>query len=477
MPNIAILVGNSEYRSLANLDCCKADVAAMSELLEATGKYETIAIIRNANANDLKEKIRAAVDGAGSPGELFFYYTGHGFSHEEEFFYCATNFDSSRPNETGLATTDLHTFLRLANANLVIKVADACNSGTHLVKAEIGLSPQNKQGFRNLIQISSCLDNQSSLTGDPLSLFTLKFRNAALSKTEGIVYYTDVIASLRDQFMGNDSQVPFFVSQYTGREQFTDDARKLSKLRQAIKQREEETAADLIVTEAASPTRPPTLAELLRSAETKLVTPELLNGFVATLFDSLKDRLREADFAEFFELEFEEHDKFQELTTKRFIIDVLSREKRSDNFVTAEVSRERRRANPLFGSAMTMALAGLYSDQEYVEMYDLDLNCKMSRVQLRVTLTPKFHTLRRIVLVVTCAPSLETCYVFEVATQHMLRDFGEFDVDGTKSIQRWYKFSWTENTSGVVRKISDSLFAMVRDHIDGVSKRFAGGGP
>ncbi len=83
MPSIAILVGNSEYRSLANLDCCKADVTAMSELLEATGKYETIAIIENANANDLKEKIRAAVDRVKSPSELFFYYTGHGFSHEE----------------------------------------------------------------------------------------------------------------------------------------------------------------------------------------------------------------------------------------------------------------------------------------------------------------------------------------------------------------------------------------------------------
>jgi hypothetical protein len=58
----------------------------------------------------------------------------------------------------------------------------------------------------------------------------------------------------------------------------------------------------------------------------------------------------------------------------------------------------------------------------------------------------------------------------------MLRDFGKFDVDGTKSIQRWYKFGWTENTDGVVKKISDSLSTIVRDHIDSASKRFGGGG-
>ena len=89
-----------------------------------------------------------------------------------------------------------------------------------------------------------------------------------------------------------------------------------------------------------------------------------------------------------------------------------------------------------------MALADWYDDEQYVEMYDLELNCKMSRAQLRVTLTPKFSTLQRIVLIVTCAPSLEICYVFEIATQHMLHDFGKYDVDGTKAVQRWYKFNW-----------------------------------
>ena len=71
MPNIAILVGNTKYRSLPELECCRADVVAMRELLDGTEKYETIETIENASANDLKAKIRAAVNNAKLPAELF----------------------------------------------------------------------------------------------------------------------------------------------------------------------------------------------------------------------------------------------------------------------------------------------------------------------------------------------------------------------------------------------------------------------
>ncbi|MDE2013295.1 MAG: caspase family protein [Alphaproteobacteria bacterium] len=471
MSNIAILVGNTNYRALANLECCAADLAAMKELLEATEKYDTLEIIQNVDASELKAKIRGGVDKAKSPTELFFYFTGHGYVHADEFFFCATKFDPSRPNETGLSTTELHTLLRLANADVVVKVVDACNSGTHLIKSDIGLTQQNKQGFKNLIQISSCLDSQSSLTGHPLSLFTEKFRNASLSKTSGVVHYMDVIGALRDQFIGNDGQTPFFVQQGTGREEFVDDAHKFDKVRETIEQR---TAAVALASPAALPTRSQTLTELLTLTEAKLATAEAMSVFVAIFFDKLKEKLSKADFSEYFQLEFAEHDTFKELTTQRFIIEVMSREKRADNFVTAEISRKRRRANPLLNSAAMSALYGWYDDDQFIEAYDLELNCQMARVQLRATLTPKFSTLQRIVLVVTCAPSLGICYVFEVATLHMLYDFGKYDNDGTNAVKRWYKFAWNESTDGVVEKITNKLSEIVTAHIKNTAKRLEG---
>ncbi len=215
----------------------------------------------------------------------------------------------------------------------------------------------------------------------------------------------------------------------------------------------------------------PTLPELLTLAESKLVTSDVMTTFVATFFDNLKNQLAKADFSKFFQLEFIEHDDFRESTAKRFIVDILSREKRGDNFVTAEISRKSRRGNPLLGPAL--AIAGLFDSEQYTEEYHLELNCKMSRAQLCATLTPKFSTLQRIVLVVTCAPSLETSYVFEVVTQHMLRDFGKYDADGSKAIQRWYKFDWRESTDGVVRKISDALSEIVRNQIENTATRLS----
>jgi hypothetical protein len=75
------------------------------------------------------------------------------------------------------------------------------------------------------------LDSQNSITGNPLSQFIEKFLFAALRKTEGIVYYADIINTIRDEFIDNNNQTPHFVSQGTGREQFIENAKYLDELR------------------------------------------------------------------------------------------------------------------------------------------------------------------------------------------------------------------------------------------------------
>ena len=77
-----------------------------------------------------------------------------------------------------------------------MKVVDACYSGALLVKADGSFLPTSKNGFKNLIQIAACLDSQNSLTGEPFSIFTEKFRTAALRKLDGPVYYSDIVSVL-----------------------------------------------------------------------------------------------------------------------------------------------------------------------------------------------------------------------------------------------------------------------------------------
>lgn len=468
MQNIAILIGNTDYSSLSQLNCCRDDVLAIRNLLSATEKYPHIEVIENAEADDLKTRIRDAIDTAQSPKELFIYYTGHGYQLEDEFYYCAKNFDAKRPNETGISTTELHTLLRLAEADLVVKVIDACNSGALLVKSEL-ITPQNKQGFKNLIQISSCLESQNSLTGNPLSLFTEKFRSAVLRKMDGVVYYTDVISALRDDFINNNSQTPFFVSQVTGREQFVDDARRFDELRLTLNSIQ---VVDSHRAEEQEVSPPRTALQMIAEYEACIVTPDMMDSYVGKFIDNLKARMSINELSDYYDLEFKEHSDFTENTSQAFIIRVLSKEKRIDNFVTANISRKQKRRKSLTLTLMSLA-SQWADDDEIIETYDLSLNCSMSRAQLRVTFTPKFSALQRIMLVVTCAPSLETCYVFEVATQHKKRDFDRFDSEGQVVVQRWYKIKWTDDIDFIVTKISSKLAEIVNTHVENTIKWLA----
>ena len=469
MANTAVLVGNTDYDSLRTLSCCHDDLLAMKELLEATEKYSEIEVIENQNADELKSKMRNAIDKTPSTEELFFYFTGHGCLQEDEFYYCATNFDSKRPNETGLSNTELHTLLRLANADIVVKVIDSCNSGTLLIKADSEFVLHEKHGFKNLIQISSCLQSQNSLTGEPLSIFTEKFRASTLRKKEGIIYYTDIVNSLKDEFIQNNEQTPYFVFQVTGREHFVDDAKRLDALRAKL------TGGTISSLEAENEIQQcshtaPNLQTLLAETERNIATREKISTFVNNFFDELLDKVSNDEFSDFFDLNIVEHSDFEEEVAKEFITTVISKESRSDKFVSATIRKEytgrRDHRNSL------ESFFGIFQDNRiYRNIYTLRLNCEMERAQIKIILTPKYHSLKQLILVVTCVPSLENCYVFEIGSQHSLEDFGKFSVAGEEVVHRWNKFDWSANTNNIVEKITSKLYEIVQEHLENTKQR------
>lgn len=465
MANIALLIGNTKYETLSGLPCCEADVLAVKELVEAAGKFESVEVILNRTSSQLKDHIRSAFDNHGSAGEIFFYFTGHGFANETDFFFCATNFDAKRPNETGLSHSDLLGLLRSLDAELVVKVIDACNSGTLLVKSDHSLFPTSKQGFKNLIQIASCLDSQNALAGNPLSLFTEKFRKAALRKTEGVVYYSDIIDTLRDEFLANDSQTPHFVAQGTGREQFAENAKSLDALRAKLLPQSAEAEVGPNTASGLQPS--PSPLEILTRIEGRLAKKELVQEFISHFFDRLTDEgSSNGSLGQFFSSQFVVHSDFRESTARDFIIQVLSGEKRPDNFVTASTSFGI--PDDRFGlGALSIAMLPAAEARKH---YVLQLNCTLDKVQLKITFSPRFATLKQFVLVVSCAPSLDHCYVMEVLTQHALRDWGIFDPDGMEVVRRWYKMSWTDSCDGLVNKISGKLKEIVDESITGVLK-------
>ncbi len=74
MNNVAILVGNSEYEALDNLECCTEDVKAIGNLLHATGKYSTVRELVNQDSDSLKDSLRVFVQNLEEGVSEIFYY-------------------------------------------------------------------------------------------------------------------------------------------------------------------------------------------------------------------------------------------------------------------------------------------------------------------------------------------------------------------------------------------------------------------
>jgi len=474
MTNVAILIGNSAYKSQAPLPCCANDIEAVRNLLEATGHYDLITPLLDTGADELKNALRKAIDEQENLCDLLIYYTGHGYQHEAEFYYCASNFDPKRPNETGLSNSELHELIRPGNPALLVKIVDACHSGAPLIKRGLQYPTVEKGTFKNVIQISSCLDNQVSLTGDPLSEFTASFCKAALSKSDGIIYYTDLISAIRDEYIDNESQTPHFVSQSAGREIFAEDASRLAAFRVEFdkswndknNRENNDEDEDQTVTSQNSPderNRSPSRLEILEAAEQKLIRPENIATITDGVFDGIISELNTDEYSDIFDLEIVEHADFRESTTRGFIIKQLHKESRPDNFVTADIIRTRKKKSRWnFG---VTALAALYDDDDFDESWDLRLNCSIPRAQVRISFIPKFMLLQKLTLVVTCAPSLERCYVFAILTGHKRVDFDSFDPEGDELFKSWYKQGWTHEVEWLVDGVCAKVEEVVNSQI------------
>ncbi|WP_371396188.1 caspase domain-containing protein [Fretibacter rubidus] len=457
MSKISILVGNSEYDNLSALQCCEADVAAVHELLLATGEYDHTLSVVNKSADTLKNEIRDFVDRQSAISEIFFYFTGHGVANDQGFFYCAKDFIPSEPNQTGLSDGDLDQILRAADAKAVVKVIDACQSGVRTIKSgsQIFMN-DNKAGFSNFFRIASCLENQLSYTGEPLSKFTEHFIDAALQKVEGKLYYTEIIAYLRDIFVNEIDQVPFFVTQGDDRTMFCEDTTSLKSLAEKYQSVDTDNdtteiiVTDEIVTELS-------ILDKLKNVEESYVQPDQAQKKIDSLINIISESLENSKgFSDYYELKSSSEDSYlyASAAMQAFMIRVLEKQDRPDELVYAKHSREykKRRRGLLGASLMASNIFGV-DDEEFVDQYDLELNCPIGKARTTFIFTPKFRALKKLELNVTIAPSLPICYIFSRWTVHPLKTWDTFEEVGQELERNWYKLNWKENSQWIAESI------------------------
>lgn len=255
--NIAILIGISKYNAEAQLPACALDAENMYQLLSATGKYGDIALINEkTNASTVKDQLRAFFEKYQSTldiGEAFVYFSGHGV-FQNDVLLCCSDFDGARPATTSISNAELDDLLRSVNPEVAVKVIDACQSGSPYIKdAGAGFEKALKASrLKSFICMASSRQNQSSYASATESVFTTKWIDAALAKEEGTIYYRDIQAALADAFVSDPDQTPYFVSQGSGLEifsQVTVNLKQIKSRRPKSVTPTQDTLLDLIETE------------------------------------------------------------------------------------------------------------------------------------------------------------------------------------------------------------------------------------
>jgi len=225
--NIAIVIGISNYIDAKNnLPGCKNDAEVINEVLKRTEKFQQILYLNeNETSTQIKEQIaNFIIENKGKAiNEFFFYYTGHGEFTNDEFYYVLSDFDSKRRNQTTLQNKEIDDLIRSLGPTLVIKVVDACQSGTSYIKDSNIITKyfqDSQKSFNKCYFLSSSLSSQSSYQTDRISDFTASFVNAIKIHTTNEIRYKGIIDVISDDFDEIPEQTPFFVIQADLTEKF-----------------------------------------------------------------------------------------------------------------------------------------------------------------------------------------------------------------------------------------------------------------
>ncbi|EAH6868772.1 caspase family protein [Campylobacter lari] len=233
MKNIAILVGNSEYQNLSKLHLCREDISSMQNILNLSKKFE-IHIFENYQSEQLKSELSKIIRELEKfkINELLFYYTGHGL-FKERFYYLPINFTDKQFETTSLSNDELDNMLKSLDAEMVIKIIDACQSGQQYIKESDQASVKKsltQHFFKKCHFFFSSMNNQSSMGDDKGSYFTNAIIESILAHKTDSIRYMDVQSYVADYFSSrSESQTPFFVNQSNATEIFLNELTSIQK--------------------------------------------------------------------------------------------------------------------------------------------------------------------------------------------------------------------------------------------------------
>ncbi|EPM3637176.1 caspase family protein [Enterobacter roggenkampii] len=192
--NIAIIIGISDYGSTeSNLPQCKNDMELTSEIVSRIKKpLHTLKLSGKASGREASDKLinffKEIKEKSLNVDELFFYFTGHGLSHDtggagSESRLVFSDYSQNRINETTISSDFIDDLARDISPVTYVKIIDACFSGSKLIKNAIDqrdkflevVSKDKKHyensGFNNVYVMASSRNDQLSFANTKYSDF------------------------------------------------------------------------------------------------------------------------------------------------------------------------------------------------------------------------------------------------------------------------------------------------------------------
>ncbi|MFL6076956.1 MAG: caspase, EACC1-associated type [Mycobacteriales bacterium] len=148
---IALLIGVENYDDgrFCRLPSCRADVWQLKQVLDhpAVGSFDSVAVLCDPAASDMRHAIAAFVDDAGPDDLLLLYLSGHGsrlVASTGEFHFVARDTDFDRVGDTAVSAGFVNEQLEACRARQKVTIIDACESGGFAV----GLRTRDAKGAR-----------------------------------------------------------------------------------------------------------------------------------------------------------------------------------------------------------------------------------------------------------------------------------------------------------------------------------------
>lgn len=422
MENLAIIIGISEYEKQNNLTACYNDSRLIYEIIKSSNKYSEILYITGKATNrevfDKIENLKKNFDGK-NIGEIFLYFSGHGYTKNDEFYYITSNTDTKNINSTSLVNSQVDSVFRDLNPNLFVKIVDACHSGVPYIKGDETILMKDIKQYKKCFFMFSSMQEQVSIASDTISYFTKSYIEAIKRNlNQKSIRYSEIANYIADYFQNNNKQTPIFVTQTDMLDEFieySDEVKKILGINGNIDN-------DLIDTSEKVQDEEVKLENILEEKLSKSATKEDAKRFLDNLTESIqKYQIKDAIIDKYFSIDIEIFNEIGQVSNKSYISNwIYENRKKLNLFAKSDIGT----SNVL--SSVVFSLQEFYGVKKEAgfKVTESELPC-----QIKIFLNSKNLGLEKYELSFVLIYSYSSLYIFSSFIKNSPITWGEYEYE------------------------------------------------